>query len=165
VTDDSGRDQRGRFAQGNAGGPGGPRRRASELRKAAEDAITPEHVQAMIRKATRMGLEGNLAAMRLVFERTSGRAPEAPVETEPISVALPRLRTAADCNLALERLVDGICKGTIERESARLLIDAVQARLKAIEVQDLEARLAEMERTAKAMQNGTFAQTPDERFL
>jgi hypothetical protein len=165
VTDDSGRDQRGRFAQGNAGGPGGPRRRASELRKAAEDAITPEHVQAMIRKATRMGLEGNLAAMRLVFERTSGRAPEAPAETEPLSIALPRLRTAADCNLALERLVDGICKGAIERESARLLIDAVQARLKAIEVQDLEARLAEMERTAKAMQNGTFAQTPDERFL
>lgn len=165
MTDDSGRDQRGRFAQGNPGGPGGPRRRASELRKAAEDAITPEHVQTMIRKALRMGLEGNLAAMRLVFERTSGRAPEAPVETEPISVALPRLRTAADCNLAIERLIDGICKGVIERESARLLIDAVQARLKAIEVQDLEARLTEMEKTAKAVADGTFAREPDLRFL
>ena len=164
MTDDSGRDPRGRFAPGNPGGPGGPRRRASELRKAAEDAITPEHVQAMIRKATRMGLEGNLAAMRLVFERTSGRAPEAPVETEPVAVALPRLRTAADCNLAIERLIEGICKGVIERESARLLIDAVQTRLKAIEVQDLEQRLAEMERTAKAMQTGTFAQQRDPRF-
>ncbi len=64
------RDERGRFAVGNPGGPGGPRRRTSELRRAAEEAITPEYVAAMVRKATRMGLEGNLAAMRLVFERT-----------------------------------------------------------------------------------------------
>jgi hypothetical protein len=164
VTDDSGRDPRGRFAPGNPGGPGGPRRRASELRKAAEDAITPEHVQAMIRKATRMGLEGNLAAMRLVFERTSGRAPEAPMETEPLGVALPRLRTAEDCNVAIERLVDGICKGTVDRDTARLLIDAIQARLRILEVTDIERRLADMEKTAASLADGRSFTPPDPRF-
>src|SRR5690606_37661206 len=87
----NGRDERGRFTFGNPGGRGGPRRRSSELRRAAEDAITPEHVAAMVRKATRMGLEGNLTAMRLVFERTCGRAADAPIEAEPLGISLPRL--------------------------------------------------------------------------
>ena len=116
-----GRDTQGRFAAGNAGGPGGSRRRSSELRRAAEEAITPEHIQAMIRKAARMGLEGNLSAMRLVFDRTSGRAAEAPVETEPLGIDLPRLRTAADCNAAIDKLVDAICKGTVDRDALLLL--------------------------------------------
>ena len=114
----NGRDERGRFAVGNPGGPGGPRRRQSELRHAAEEAITPEHVAAMVRKATRMGLEGDLAAMRLVFERTCGRSTQAPVATEPIDISIPRLCTAEDCNTAVERLMPsgkpwsgGDCRG------------------------------------------------------
>ena len=102
--DNTGRDNQGRFTAGNPGGPGGPRRRTSELRRAAEEAITPDHVAAMVRKATRMGLEGDLSAMRLVFERTCGRAAEAPVDAEPVGVALPRLRTAEDCNTAIQLL-------------------------------------------------------------
>src|SRR5262245_37095435 len=103
--DTSGRDDKGRFTNGNPGGRGGPRRRPSELRRAVEDAITPEHMFALIRKALRMGLEGNLAAMRLVFERTCGRAAEASNDGEPLEFGLPRMRSAADCSLALERIV------------------------------------------------------------
>lgn len=146
----NGRDANGRFAAGNQGGPGGPRRRASELRRAAEEAITPEHVQAMIRKAARMGLEGNLAAMRLVMERTCGRAAEAPVENAPVPIALPRLLTAADCNLALERVLDGIVTGKVDHGTAKLLTDAIATRLKAIEVTDMETRLSELEKSAGA---------------
>ena len=147
--DGTGRDASGRFTHGNPGGPGGAHRRPSELRRAAEEAITPEHVQAMLRKAARMALEGNLTAMRLVLERTTGRAPEAPVDVEPLGIELPKLRTAADCNVALERLFDGIVDGKVDRETAKLLIDAVQARLRVLEVTDLEARLAEVERVAE----------------
>ena len=152
MTDDgesNGRDEQGRFAVGNAGGPGGPRRRTSELRRAAEDAITPEHVAAMVRKATRMGLEGDLGAMRLVFERTCGRSAQAPVDAEPVDVTLPSLRTAENCNTAIERLIDGICAGTVDRDVAKLLIDAIETRLKAIEVNELEERLAQLEQTAE----------------
>ena len=107
----SDRDANGRFAPGNAGGPGGARKRAFVIRDAAEDAVTTEPVRAMMRRATRMALEGNLAAMRLVLERVGGRPADAPLETEPLGIALPRLRTAADCNVAIERLVDGLCLG------------------------------------------------------
>ena len=144
-----GRDERGRFTSGNPGGPGGARRRTSELRRAAEEAITPEHVAAMVRKATRMGLEGDLSAMRLVFERTCGRAAEAPVDIEPLGVLLPRLQTAEGCNDAIDTLIEGICKGSVDGETARILIAAIQARIKAIEVGELEERLAQLEDTAE----------------
>ena len=150
MTDNTGRDANGRFTQRNPGGPGGARRRPSDLRRAAEEAITPEHVQAMMRKAARMALEGNLTAMRLVLERTTGRAPETPMDVEPIRIQLPRLQTAAHCNTAIERLFDGIVKGEVDRESAKLLIDTIQARLKVLEVTSLEERLAELERMAEA---------------
>jgi hypothetical protein len=129
-----GHDTRGRFTAGNPGGPGGARRRRSaELRRAVEEAITPEHAQAMIRKATRLALEGDLAAMRLVFERTLGRAAEAPAESEALDIQLPNLQSASDCNVALQRLVDAVCQGKVERETATLLIQAIQAKVKAIE--------------------------------
>ena len=152
--ENNGRDERGRFTTGNPGGPGGSRRRAFTLRRAAEEAISPEHIEAMIRKATRMGLEGNLSAMRLVLDRVCGRAAEAPNDAEPVSLQLPPLRTAADCNLAIDRVIDGIMKGTVDRDVATLLIDAIRTRLKAIEVNDLEARLAELEKTAGTVERG-----------
>ena len=149
MTEDAGRDANGRFAEGNPGGPGGARRKPNALREAVEGAIAPEHLAAIMRKATRLALEGNLAAMRLVLERTTGRAPEAPVDVVPLGIELPRLQTAASCNVAIERLIDGIVKGTVDRESAKLLIDAVQARLRVLEVTELETRLAEVERVAE----------------
>lgn len=150
MTDNTGRDANGRFTAGNPGGPGGARRRPSDLRRAAEEAITPEHVQAMMRKAMRMALEGNLSAMRFVMERTTGRAPEAPMDVVPLGITLPRLQTAAHCNTAIERLFDGIVKGEVDRETAKLLIDTVQTRLRVLEVTGLEERLAELERMAEA---------------
>lgn len=143
------RDERGRFAPGNPGGPGGARRRASELRRAAEEAVTPEIIAAMVRKAARLGLEGNLTAMRLVFDRTCGRAAEAPAEGVAAEVALPQLRSVADCNQALDRVIAGVLDGSVDRELGKLLIAAVQTRLRGIEANELEARLVELEQAAR----------------
>ena len=162
----NGRDQRGRFGAGNPGGKGGPHRRAAELRRAAEEAVTPEHVAALVRKATRMGLEGNLTATRLVLERVCGRASEAPATAADVEIQLPRLKTAADCGVALEHLVDGVCNGTMDRGTAQTLIAGVQARLRAIETTDFERRLAELELAARqaAAHAESASNKPDPRF-
>jgi hypothetical protein len=152
--DSNGRDSRGRFAVGNSGGPGGSRRRAFMLRRAVEDAISPEDIDAMIRTAIRLGLEGNVAAIKFVLDRVCGRAAEAPKEAEPVPIPLPKLGTAADCNIAIERLIGGIVEGTVDREAAKLLIDAIQARLRALEATDLEQRLAELESAAGSVDPG-----------
>lgn len=95
-----------------------------------------------------MGLEGNLMATRIVLDRVCGRAAEAPVEAEPLDISLPRLKTAADCSLALEKLVDGVCDGTIDRGAAQTLVAVVQARMRAIETTEFEKRLTQLEQSA-----------------
>jgi hypothetical protein len=157
VTDggtDSGRDARGRFGPGNPGGPGGSRRRACELRMAAEEAVTPEMVKGAMRKCAMLALQGNLSALRILLERALGKPLEASVEGEPLDIAPPRLRTAADCSTALERVTDAICKGSIDYAAGKLLIDAITARIRVLEVTELEARLTELEKQAASVDFG-----------
>jgi hypothetical protein len=163
--DDKGsRDGKGRFAPGNPGGPGRPRGARERLQAAAEDAITPEHIGAMMRKALVLALQGNLNAMRFVVERVCGRPPDAVGQGLALDMKLPRLRTAADCNAATERLVEGLIKGTVDREAAKVLVDAIQIRIKAIELNDLEQRLADLERTARQHTQEANGNQPDPRF-
>lgn len=142
------RDNRGRFAPGNPGGPGRRPGYREQLRRAADEAVTPEHIAALMRRALRAGLEGNLSAAKFVIERVCGKAADAPGETGLVPIQLPELRTAADCDAALSMLTKEICAGTCDTVAVRLLIDTVQARLKAIEARDLEVRIAELERAA-----------------
>jgi len=71
AADTNGRDSNGRFAAGNPGGPGGSRRRSSELRRAVEEAISPEHIAAMttlieaeMKAGVLLGTEGCLPSMK-----------------------------------------------------------------------------------------------------
>ena len=148
------RDRGGRFAKGNPGGPGRPRGSGNALRRAAEEAVTPEHVAAIIRRATRMALEGDIAAMRIVLERVCGRPHEAPAQGFELDLDLPNLRTAENCSHAIDLLLDAICRGSCDRDSAKVMLDVIQARMKAIEVSELEARIAELEEAAKAVDLG-----------
>ncbi len=147
------RDERGRFLPGGAGGPGRPSvRTVDRLRQAVEEAVTPEHLTAVMRRLTRAALEGNIPAARIVLERSCGKPVESPPAGAPITFEMPRMRTAAECNAAVERIGEAVCRGDVDREAAKLMLDVIQTRLKAIEVTDFEQRLAELERTAKLVQ-------------
>jgi hypothetical protein len=148
------RDDNGRFAAGNAGGPGRPKGRGQELQRAAQEAITPEHVAALMGVALRHGLQGNLGAIRLVLERACGRVPDAVAEAAALDVALPNLRTASACALAIDKITAAITAGTIELPTAKALTDIVLARMKAIELNDLEQRLVELEKQASTVDFG-----------
>lgn len=150
----AGREANGRFGPGNAGGPGRPKGRTDELQRAAQAAVTPEHVSAIMRRAVRSALEGNLSAAKLVLDRACGKAREGAGEPVPLDLDLPNLRTAANCAAAIDRIAAAVTAGTVEATSAKLLLEVVQARLKAIEVQDLESRLAELERQASVVDFG-----------
>lgn len=147
--DNTGRDEKGRFAPGNPGGPGGSRKRAKEFQRAAEEAVTPEHIQALVRKAMRQALEGDLHAMRFVTERVMGRPVTTPTDPEPSPITLPALRSADDCNRAIDMLLNSITSGAIEHDTAKILLDTINARLKAIELSELEQRLSELENNAE----------------
>lgn len=143
------RDGKGRFAPGNPGGPGRrPERAAEKFRRAVEEAVAPEHLTAVMKRVLRMALEGNMAAIRIVLERSCGRPAQAPTEAVAFDFDLPPLRSVRDCTDATDRVATAVCGGQIDGEAAKVLLTVIQTRLKAIEVNDLEARLTELEKQA-----------------
>jgi len=106
-------------------------------------------VNAIVRRAVRSALEGKLGAAKFVLDRVCGKARDAPAEAAPLDLDLPTLRIAGACAAAIDRIAAAVTAGTVETTAAKLLLKVVQARLEAIEVQDLESRLTELECVAK----------------
>lgn len=96
----AGRAAGGRFAPGNAGGPGNPYARAiGQLRSALLAAVTPDDIQAIIAGLVEEARAGNVAAAREVLDRCLGR----PVEAD-LLIRLEALEEAAE--RSVERSVE-----------------------------------------------------------
>lgn len=93
----NGRTDRGRFAKGNAGGPGNPHaKRVADLRAALVEAVTPADIAAVAKALVRRAKEGEVPAIRELFDRLMGRATP-PSDTDTV-VALelsPEIRARA----------------------------------------------------------------------
>lgn len=140
-----GRDAGGRFTKGNPGGPGGSRRHAFELRQAAEEAVSPEYIKAIMKKATHMALQGDIPAMRLVLERTIGKPCEQSEEAAAMPVQLPAMRTPDECAAATALIIEAFTSGKISRDNFKILLDGVQLRSRTIEQVEFDQRLHELE--------------------
>lgn len=121
------------------------------LQRTAEEAVSPELVNALIRRAAMAGLEGNHAATKLVLDRVCGRSPQAQPEAEPTNLELPKLRSAANCSAAIDAIIAGMSDGTIDLATAKALLDAVERRRKSIETEEHEERLTEMEKAIETV--------------
>lgn len=98
------RDQSGRFAAGNSGGPGNPYgRQVAALRQALLEAVTASDMQAIVHKLVEQAKAGDVQAAKEVLLRVLGK----PVEAD----LLERLE------LLEERLasLDGSGHGLLER--------------------------------------------------
>ena len=71
---DNGRDEHGRFTQGNPGGPGNPlAQRVGKLRTALLNAVTEDDMREIIEALVEKAKAGNIAAARVLFDRTLGK--------------------------------------------------------------------------------------------
>jgi hypothetical protein len=76
-----GRDQAGRFAKGNPGGPGNPHaRRTAEIRATLISTVSDEDLQDIVRALVGKAKAGDVVAAREVLDRILGKA------TTPITV-------------------------------------------------------------------------------
>jgi hypothetical protein len=67
---DDGRDERGRFAVGNAGGPGSPLAgRSAKLRAVLLDEVGPDEMRRVVRVVLQAALDGDLRACRDLMDR------------------------------------------------------------------------------------------------
>src|SRR5439155_25512773 len=71
---DTGRDPKGRFAAGNAGGPGNPfARQTAQLRAALVQRVTSEDMGVIADELIFKARNGNLAAIKLLFQYVIGK--------------------------------------------------------------------------------------------
>ncbi len=74
----NGRDDRGRFASGNPGGPGNPHAcQVGRLRTALLAAVSEDDMTSIVAKLVAMAKAGDVRAIKEVFDRTLGRPVEA----------------------------------------------------------------------------------------
>jgi hypothetical protein len=84
--DHTGHDQRGRFAKGNAGGPGNPfGRQVAALRGALMSCITNEDIQEVVVALLAQAKKGNVAAARLILTYSVGK-PASTVDSDQAEV-------------------------------------------------------------------------------
>src|SRR5207302_545944 len=69
----------GRFAKGNAGGPGNPfGRKVAAMRQVVQEAVSEEDLRAIVGKLVEQAKEGNIAAAKLVLAYAVGKPAAAP---------------------------------------------------------------------------------------
>lgn len=143
---DNGRDARGRFATGNPGGPGNPYgKRCAELRAAVLEAVGPEDLREVVARILDSAKGGDLAAAKLLLERTLGKVPAAPQDAPEAQVDLPHLATTTDTVEAANAILAAMGEGRVSPEAAVKMTAVVELARRAIETHELAGRVAALE--------------------
>jgi len=123
-----------------AGRPKGSRNRVTLVALAAMQ----EGADAIARKVVEMARSGDLGAARLVIERLIPVAKE-----RPIFLSLPDTGSAEGIVQAQAVILQAVAAGDLLPGEAATLAGIVEARRKALEMQELEARISALETRPK----------------
>ncbi len=137
------RDSKGRFKPGNSGKPKGIRNRATQ----AVERLLEGEAEQLTRKAVEMALEGDSTALRLCLDRLS---PPRKVESQPVSVA--GLAEASTLTQKAEAILTAIGQGQISPDVGERLLTVVSSYAKALELDDLERRIAVLEQGGESLE-------------
>ena len=136
----TGRMHDGRFAKGHSGNPkGAPTGSRHKATLAAEKLLDGE-AEALTRKAVEMALAGDLQALRLCIERILP-----PRRERPAAVSLQPVNKASDLVAASNDLIRQVAAGVLTPGEAAAIGQLVASAAKAVEVVDLDTRLAALE--------------------
>jgi hypothetical protein len=129
-----------RFPRGRPSGKGrrtGIRNKATE---AMQELLEGEGAL-LLRKAVDLALEGDKIALRLCLERLLP-----PARERRIRLDLPKLQRPADITQALGLLLDSVACGDLTPSEGHHLAALLEIQRKAIEMAELEPRIARLER-------------------
>ena len=127
------------FKPGQSGNPSGPPGSRNKATLALE-AILDGEGEAIARKAIEKALEGDTVALRLCLERICP-----PRKSRPITLELPTIETAEDVAKAQGTVIGAMAIGDITPEEATVVAGVLEAKRRAIETCELEARLTALE--------------------
>ena len=132
-----------KFKKGQSGNPGGKPKGARNKATLAMEALLDGEAEAITRKAIEKAKEGDMAAIRLCLERILPT-----IKSRPIEIDLPPVKTAQDIQAAQGAVIAAMAKGEITPDDAGTIAGVLEARRRAIETVELEARMVALEEKA-----------------
>jgi len=111
----------------------------------AIEALLDGEGEAITRKAIEAAKAGDMVAIRLVLDRICP-----PRKMRPIHIELPPIRDAVGIAEAQQEVLRAACAGELLLDEAQALSGLLEARRQAMETQELEVRLSELEARANA---------------
>lgn len=132
------------FKRGQSGNPQGKAKGTlNKTTRAAQELLDGE-AQALTRKAVELAQGGNMAALKLCFERLLPKRKD-----RPITLKLPKVEAVGDIPKALGALLEAVAQGEITPGEGQSLAAMLEAYRKGLELTDLEARLTALEEKAR----------------
>jgi hypothetical protein len=132
------------FAPGESGNPNGRPKGSRNKATIASEALLDGEAEALTRKVIELALGGNLAALRLCFDRLLP-----PRRDRSVAFDLPRIESAADAVAASDAVLAACAEGTLSPGEAADVMGLVQTQLRTIELAELEARVATLEQASR----------------
>ncbi|WP_306112798.1 MULTISPECIES: DUF5681 domain-containing protein [unclassified Roseovarius] len=129
-------DETGKFAEGNPGRPKGARHKTT---LAIEELLQGE-AEGLTRKAIELGLEGDMAALRLCLERI---AP--PRKDTPVKFDLPSMQSASEAADAAQAVLHAVSGGELTPLEAASVMGLVESYRRTLETSALEKRIEALE--------------------
>jgi hypothetical protein len=127
------------FAEGNSGRPKGSRNKTT----LAAEGVIGKHGEQVAKKMCELAIAGDVAAGRAILDRV------APVRRGcPIQFHLPPVTSANDVVTALDSILRVVADGVLSPEEGALVANLLETKRKAIEIVELESRVAELEKKA-----------------
>ena len=136
----TGRNHAGRWQPGHSGNPAGkPRGSRHRATQAALELLEAE-TEAITRVAIENALSGDMAAVKLIFERLIPVAKDTPVQFEA-----PKLESAGDLPGAVAAILEAVSTGNITISDGARLAGMLRDMAAALEAHEFERRLTELE--------------------
>ena len=144
TTEPSNNGNSGRFQPGNKCGKGRPQGSRNKATVAAANIFENE-AGTIARHAVDMALEGNTAMVKLIVERILPVKRSVPVKLPD----MPTVTSIADASELTGYVLDAVAKGDLSPVDAEIVSRSCERHLRALQVSDLEPRLAVLESKLK----------------
>lgn len=132
------------FKPGQSGNPSGRPAGSRNATTLAVEALMEGQAEAITQRVVNAALEGDMVAVRLVMDRVAPAR-----KSRPIQIDLPDVGDARGVAQAQAAVVASVAGGDITPDEGMALSGLLEARRKAIETEELAARLQHLEAAVK----------------
>ncbi len=114
-----------------------------------------KRAEALTREVIELALAGNIAAIRLCFERLLP-----PRRDRGVVFDLPKIESAADALAASGAVLESCAAGNLSPGEAADVMELIKTHLRAIELRQIESGMATLERSQAALERSQKEKQP-----